>query len=251
MGKEKKRGIIGKMQEQINQSSGANMDKFYLKDGNEAKVRFLTDFEEPTEVPFHYVYAQNRDESINEPCRLFMGDNECEHCDNDVNIRHMYVWPIWNYSQDKQQILLFAANRCSPIPGLIALYEEYSTLMDRDIKISRVGSQSNTTYPVLPLDKGRFKGKAKPFSKSKIVKILEDSFFADADFNPEDFDEDGDSDFLEELQELDKKELMQVAKYLKVPRKDYKELKTSKKRIKFITENFSDDDIEEALEESV
>ena len=49
--------------------------------------------------------------------------------------------------------------------------------MDRDYVLKKTGSGSSTSYSVTPMDKNKFKNdKAKPYSKSAVLKILNKAF---------------------------------------------------------------------------
>ena len=87
---------------------------------------------------------------------------------------------------------MFPVNNCSPIPALMAMYENYGTLTDRDYVISVSGKQQNKTFSVVPMDKVKFRNeKAKPFAEKAILKMLDKAFPC------EDAEDDDDDDYEE------------------------------------------------------
>lgn len=137
----------------------------------------MVDLDDGIKVPFH----DHFDRGINVPCQETLG-RDCKYCEDDeLRTRDQYCWPVWNYDANEVQILMGAANAYSPIPAIVGIYEAYGTLMDRDIVITKNGSQTSTTYSVIPMDKVTFKNtKAKPLSEEKMLSILDKAFPADA-----------------------------------------------------------------------
>ena len=102
----------------------------------------------------------------------------------------MYCWSVYNYETKEVQLFMFAVNNCSPIPALVAMYENYGTLMDRDYVISVSGKQQNKTFSVVPMDKVKFRNdKVKPYSEKAILKMLDKAFPCDAADNEDDDDD--------------------------------------------------------------
>lgn len=154
--------------------SGQNKSKLiYFKEGTKIRVRFLQDMDDGLEVVFHDSFEQG----VNAPCQEIFGRN-CPHCnDESLRTRSQYVWSVWNYETKEVQLFMFPVNNCSPIPALIAMYENYGTLTDRDYVISVTGKQQNKTFSVVPMDKVKFRNiKAKPFSKKALLEILDKAF---------------------------------------------------------------------------
>lgn len=154
--------------------AGQNKAKFfYVRDGAKARVRFLQDMQDGFEIPFH----DNYEAGINVPCREFFGKN-CPYCGEEgLRTRNLYAWSIWDYEAKEVKVLMYAMNNCTPIPSIASMYENYGTLLDRDYVIQRNGKGQGTTYSVIPMDKNKFRNdKAKPFSKSAFMKILDKAF---------------------------------------------------------------------------
>lgn len=167
--------------------SGQSKGKFiYFREGQKTRVRFLQDMDEGLEVTFHDSYEQG----INVPCQEHFG-KDCPYCgDDSLRTRSQYAWSVWNYETNEVQVFMFPVNNCSPIPALVALYETYGTLTDRDYVISVSGKQQNKSFSVVPMDKAKFRNqKAKPFSEQALLKMIDKAWPAE---NSGDDDEDED-----------------------------------------------------------
>ena len=163
-------GLVDNIKRDVKRSGG-NKGKFmYFREGEKQRVRFLQDMDEGFEVTFHDSYAAG----INVPCQETFG-RECEYCDDDdLRTRSMYAWSVWNYEAKEVQLLQFAVNNCSPVPALVAMYENYGTLTDRDYVISVQGKGTSKTFSVIPMDKQKFRNmKAKPFSHKKYLELVD------------------------------------------------------------------------------
>lgn len=170
-------GLLDKIKSDV-KKSGQNKSKFaYFREGTKQRIRFLTDMDDGMEVTFHDSFER----SINVPCQELFG-RSCPHCDDDsLRTRSQYVWSVYNYETKEVQLFMFAVNNCSPIPALMAMYENYGTLTDRDYVISVTGKQQNKTFSVVPMDKVKFRNeKAKAYSEKAILKMLDKAFPCDA-----------------------------------------------------------------------
>lgn len=178
-------GLVSDIKNQV-KNSGSNKGKIlYFKPGVKMRIRFLQDMDDGMKLMFHDSYALG----VNVPCQELF-DRNCSHCDND-DLRHrdLYAWSVYDYEANEEKILLGAANNFSPIPALVGMYETYGTLIDRDYVITKNGSQTNTSFSVVPMDKVSFKNKkAKPFSEEKMLSIL-DKAFPDSESEEDDEDE--------------------------------------------------------------
>lgn len=176
-------GLLDKIKNEA-KKSGQNKSKIaYFKEGVKVRIRFLTDMDEGLEVTFHDSF----DRGINVPCQEQLG-RTCAYCeDEELRTRSLYVWPIYNYDAKEVQLFMFAVNNCSPVPSLVAMFENYGTLTDRDYVITRSGKQQNTSYAVIPMDKAKFRNeKAKPYSTKTILSMIDKAFPADDDDDDED-----------------------------------------------------------------
>lgn len=166
--------------------SGSNKGKFiYFREGQKQRVRFLQDMDDGLEVTFHDSYERG----INVPCQELFG-KECPYCEDEgVRTRSQYVWSVWNYESKEVQLFMFPMNNCSPLPAIVAMFENYGTLMDRDYVISVSGKQQNKTFSVVPMDKVKFRNaKAKPYSKAAVLKMLNKAWPCEESEDDEDDD---------------------------------------------------------------
>lgn len=169
-------GLIEDIKKQA-AKSGSNKSKiFYLKDGQKARIRFLDDMDEGMEIKFHDSYEAG----VNVPCQEYFG-RDCEFCDDDnLRTRSLYAWTIYDYDSKQVKIMLYAVNNCTPVGALMAMYENYNTLTDRDYVLSVQGKGSDKTFSVVPMDRNKFRNdKAKPLSEEKILEIIDKAFPAD------------------------------------------------------------------------
>lgn len=162
-------GLLSKIKSDVVRS-GSNKSKIiYFREGQKKRIRFLQDMDDGMEVVMHDSFEK----SIAVICRETFG-KDCEYCDDeDLRTRSNYVWSVYDYDDNEVKLFMFAVNRCSPIPNLMAMYENYGTLLDRDYVIAVQGKQLSKTYSVIPMDKAKFRNaKAKPFSEKKTLDIL-------------------------------------------------------------------------------
>lgn len=178
-------GLVDKIKADV-KKSGQSRGKFtYVKEGQKQRVRFLTDMDDGFEVTFHDSFEKG----VNVPCQEMLGKS-CKYCeDADLRTRSLYVWSVWNYDAEEVQLFMFAVNNCSPVPSLMAMYENYGTLTDRDYIIGVNGKRQNKTYSVIPADKAKFRNsKAKPFSEKAMLDMLSKAYPADDDDDDEEYE---------------------------------------------------------------
>lgn len=169
-------GLVDKIKADV-KKSGQNKGKFiYFREGQKQRIRFLTDMDDGMEVTFHDSFER----SINVPCQELFG-RSCPYCEEEsLRTRSQYIWSVYNYDTKEVQLFMFPVNNCSPIPALMAMYENYGTITDRDYVISVSGKQQSKTFSVVPMDKVKFRNdKAKPFSEKAILKMLDKAFPCD------------------------------------------------------------------------
>ena len=197
-------GILDNIRRDVKSSGGSKGEFFYVREGEKARVRFLNDMDEGLEITFHDSFEKG----INVPCQEIFG-RECEYCDDDsLRTRDLYAWPVYDYESKEIKVFLYAVNNCSPLPALMALYETYGTLTDRDYVLTVTGKQQNKTFSVVPMDKNKFRNsKVKALSEEKILKIIDKAFPAS---NDEDDDEE------EEIPKKSKKSKVQHQKNKKL-----------------------------------
>ncbi len=179
-------GLVDDIKNQV-KKSGTNKGKFlYFKPGVKVRVRFLQDIDDGLKIPFHDSYVA----SINVPCQELFG-RTCKHCDNeDLRHRDQYMWSVWDHEAKEVKLLLGPVNNASPIPGLVGAFDAYGTLTDRDYVITKNGSGPTATFSVVGMDKAKFRNeKAKPFSKTKALELLDKAFPDDSTSNDDDDDD--------------------------------------------------------------
>lgn len=171
-------GLVSSIKNDV-KKAGANKGKFtYFRPDQKQRFRFLTDMDDGMEIVFHDSFEA----SVNVPCQEIF-DRECPYCeDSGLRTRSQYAWSVYNYETKEVQIFMFPVNNCSPVPSLMAMYETYGTLLDRDYVISVSGKGPDKTYSVVPMDKNKFRNaKAKALSESKVLEYLDKAFPADVD----------------------------------------------------------------------
>ena len=182
-------GLLDKIKSDV-KKSGQNKSKFvYFKDGVKVRIRFLSDMEDGKEVVFHDSFEQG----INVPCKETFG-KDCPYCEQEgLRTRSQYVWSVWDYEAKEVKLIMAPVNNCSPVPALVALYDTYGTLTDRDYVITQSGKGQSKSFSVIPMDKAKFRNdKAKPFSDKKVLDLISKAFPYD------DSDEDDDEDYEDE-----------------------------------------------------
>ena len=178
--------LIDKIKADV-KKGGQNKRKFtYFKEGQKQRIRFLQDMDEGMEIPFHDSYELG----INVPCQELF-DRECPYCDDEsLRTRNQYVWSVYNYEAKEVQLFMYAVNNCTPIPALMAMYENYGTLTDRDYVISVTGKAQNKTYSVVPMDKVKFRNaKAKPYSNKAVLQMIDKAYPCEGTEDDEEEDE--------------------------------------------------------------
>ena len=167
---------LNKLKNEI-KKTGQSKGKFlYFRPDEKVRVRFLTELDEGMEIMFHDSYALG----INVPCQETFG-RECAYCDNEeLRTRALYAWCVYVYETNEVKILLTAANNCSPVPGLAAMWEAYGTITDRDYEIKQTGSGQGKSFTIIPLTKCKFRNtKVKPISDKAILKAIDKAYPAD------------------------------------------------------------------------
>lgn len=172
--------------------SGQSKGKFiYFREGQKVRIRFLQDMDDGLEILFHDSYEQG----VNVPCQEIYG-KDCPYCNDDsLRTRKQYCWSVWDYENKEVKLFMFPVNNCTPIPALVAMYENYGTITDRDYVISVSGKQQNKTFSVVPMDKVKFRNdKAKAYSTKAVLQLLDKAYPCDAtsdsDIDVDDDDED-------------------------------------------------------------
>ena len=153
--------LIAMMREAIEKSGSNKRDFLFVRPDQPIRVRFLQELDAGVCVDYHNDYDKH----------IFMActeDDNCQYCKDGIYKQHFFNWSVWDYDANAVRIVQFKANGVSPIPALIEMFEEFGTIMDRDYKIKKIGKGQGSTFTVTPLEKGRFRGDAKPFTNDEI-----------------------------------------------------------------------------------
>lgn len=227
----KKGNFLNDIKNQINKSGNSKKSMVYFKSGNKVRLRFLQELDEGMKLTFHDSF----DRGINALCQEALG-SDCKYCgDSDLRTRDLYAWSVYNYDSNEVQILLGAANAFSFVPAIVGLYEAYGTITDRDIVITKNGTQMNISFSAVPMDKVAFKNKnAKAFSEEKMLKLISKAFPADEE------DEDDDD-------ETPRRKKQSSSKKRRDDDDDEDEAPRNKKRRKPVDEDEDDEDEEEPV----
>lgn len=174
-------GIVDSIRNEAKKASSNKSKLMFFKDGAKIRIRFLTDMEDGLEVKFHDSFAK----SINTPCRELF-DEECPYCDDEeVRTRNKYVFCVWDYETESVKLICEAVNNFSPIPQLLAFYDSYGTITDRDYVIQQTGKGQNKSFAVIPQDKKVFRiAKVRAYSEQKIIQILSKAYPAEEEEAP-------------------------------------------------------------------
>lgn len=169
-------GVLDNIRNEAKKASSNKSKLMFFKDGTKTRVRFLTDMEDGLEIKFHDSFAK----SINTPCREVF-DEECPYCDDEeLRTRNKYVFCVYDYESESVKLICEPVNSFSPIPQLVAFYDSYGTITDRDYVIQQTGKGQNKSFAIIPQDKKAFRvPKVKPYSEQKILQILAKAYPAD------------------------------------------------------------------------
>ena len=172
-------GLLDDIKDDVRRSGSNKSKLIFFRPDTKKRVRFLQDLEEGYELDIHGHW----DEGVTAVCGHEYGHN-CKYCDINEELEEdnespkydtktNYIWSVYDYEDNQVKIMCFKVNRCSPIPPLVAMYENYGTLVDRDYIITQVGKGIEKTFTVIPQDKSKFRNsKAKPYSKQAVLKIM-------------------------------------------------------------------------------
>jgi len=146
-----------------------------LGDGAKGKIRFLREFEDGIKIIWHNSFT----DGVDTICLDYYG-LDCPHCDktkeDGYRTRDLYVWTVWNYDLKKQQIFMYAVSSAyTPVMGVLAIYDEFGSVLDRDLIIKRTGKELNTNYTVLNGDTGRTP-KCTPWTDEEIFERIKKAY---------------------------------------------------------------------------
>lgn len=192
---------LSEIKEEIKKSSSSKSGIIFFKEDSKYRVRFLNDLEDGVKIPFH----KNFKRKIEVPCQKMYG-RECEYCeDEELALKPMVAWSVYEYESGNRMLILVPINRCSPVQVLAEAYQKYGTLLDRDYEIKQIGSGTNKTFAIFPGEKRDFKNKkVKPMSESAILKMIDKAY--PPEFNDMSGDEeDGEREYRQTESERERK----------------------------------------------
>lgn len=166
-------GILEQIKSDAAKTGGNKKKLVYFRPGEKKRIRFLQDMDEGYEFTMHTKF----DEGISAICAEHY-NKPCKYCGVEgMTTRTNYCWSVWDYDENDVKLFFFAVTRCTPIPPLVAMYENYGTLTDRDYVVTVQGKATDKTFTIIPMDKAKFRNsKAKPYSKQAALKILAQAF---------------------------------------------------------------------------
>ena len=171
--------IIEEMRSAINNSGGGKQGFFFLPDGQKKKIHFLRDLDKPFKMTMHEKWAESGlGSGWNYPCQVHYGE-ECQWCDSPdekQRDKEYFVWQIWDYEDEKVKLFSFKANDNSPVPHMLAMFEEVGTLVDRPYTIVRTGKGTSTSYTLIPLTQSAKPDKASIYKKEALLELFKKAF---------------------------------------------------------------------------
>lgn len=180
--------LLNKIKQDVKSSGGSKGKFMYWREGDKQRVRFLEDMDEGRDFTFHDSFEDN----INVPCQKHFG-RECKYCDDDsLRTRSQYLWNVWDHENKEVKFYMSPVNNYTAVPALMAMYENYGTIEDRDFVITQSGKGTNKSFSVIPMDKNKFRNKkAKPYSEQEILKFIDRAWPAEnSNHDDDDFDVD-------------------------------------------------------------
>lgn len=252
------KNLIKAMKEAIAKSGTSKRDILYFPADSQHRIRFLQELDSGLTVEFHNDFNAQ----IFEPCRDPENHEDCKLCEEQIPIQEHYVWSVWDYDSNSVKLLLFKASGVSPIPSLIEMFEEFGTIMDRDYKLKKVGKGAGSSFVVTPLDKSRFRSKAKAYSNKELLdKIYEAYPTTSGDEDEDEVDEDEAKEkksknkkskkeptLREKYEELDMEDLKSICLELGMSKKEFKAFEDEEEVLDELFDNYEESDLEEVLE---
>lgn len=187
MAKETSASVVDSIRQALKEKGGGgNMPEelfFVPKDGKKI-IRFLSEFDEAIEVIMHDKYGA----FMPQPCLKYY-DKECPFHGRGFRTKTNYAWTVYDYESKQKRILISPPTQNSALEDLVAIWEEFGTLRDRDVRIRRSGGDKST-YRARDLAKAKFEGDySKPFTKGKVLAILE-GLISETEIKADDGDDD-------------------------------------------------------------
>lgn len=168
--------LVQLMKQKIAQSGGSRSKVLYFKPDTAKRIRFLQELDTGEEFLFHSDFNNK----VYELCKDPEDHEDCPLCQQGVTLKSEYCWSVWDYDANEVRIFKSRVTSQSAAPALISMYDEFGTIMDRDYKIKKVGAGQSSSFTVLPLEKEKFRIKAKPFNHAEMLDILIKAYPSDS-----------------------------------------------------------------------
>lgn len=262
--------MVDRMKQRIKESGMNRKEIFYVAPDGKRRIRFLTEFEDAVVVKMH----SHWDRKVNAVCLEHYG-KDCPYCadtDDAMKEIEMYAWPVFDYEANATKILIDKVFGATPVPSFMEFYEEKETIMDRDYTVKKNGKGQGSSYTVMPGEISKFRNKkAKVWNEKQIMKILAEAFKP----NEEDLEETDDEDEMpkkkksngkgkkttdkdkgkkkkktlrDEMEELEKDDLRNVAIELGISKKDLKGLDIDE-ILDLMFDDYDEEDIQEIYDD--
>jgi len=177
--------LLDKLKEDVAKSGTSKGKIFFVSAGSKARIRFLQDLQGQNQGRT-LIMHERWEPLLKVPCaKNYDEDAPCKYCEQEgIKTREWYCFDIWDYDNREVKIFAYPVNRCTPMPALAAVGENFGTLRGRDFVITRgIKKGMETNYTVTGLDKSEFKEpKAKPFSDKEFLEIIREAFPDDPGF---------------------------------------------------------------------
>ena len=220
-------GLLNKIKEDVSRSGSSKASFFYVREGEKKRVRFLQELDDGYALDFYKTkWGAEEFQFFASPENFGEDDPYAESEDYVKQVQ--YCWSVWDYDSEEVKVFMYASNRCSPIPPLIALNDTYGSVTDRDFVVSTTGKRVDKTYQIVPMDKAAFRNKkAKPLSESALKDKVKEGYpwpsITDSD-DDSDWDDDA-AESTDKYDSMSAKELYKLCKERDInaePRKDAK-----------------------------
>ena len=232
--------LINDMKERIKSSGGSKKEIIFFAPDTPRRIRFIQELD----TGFEFIFHSDFNQKIYELCTDPEEHEDCDLCEQGISTKSIFAWSVWDYDTNSVKIMAIKASGISPIPALIEMYEEYGTIMDRDYKIKKVGKGMGGSFSVTPLDKSKFRDKAKPYTRKQIEDIFKKAYKSDSSENEEEDEDDEEEDYAPKKKASKKKSKGLKDVFLDMDFDEVKEVALSlgmtKKEIKSFDEDVED-----------
>ena len=249
------KSIIESMKETIAKSGSSRKDIIFFKADTSRRIRFLQELDQGYVFQFHSDFNRQIYQLCDDP-----EDHEnCQLCNEEVPIKEEYCWTVWDYDANEVRIFKTRMTSASAGPALLEMFEEFGTITDRDYKIKKVGKGTGSSFVVTPLEKSKFRGKAKVYSEAEMRDIMLKAYSGNTSHRDAEEEEvkpskkekkaKKEKSFADILSEQDWDTLKDIAVEFGVSKKELKEFDgDTEELVSYLLDEFEEDDLKEAYE---